>query len=189
VADKLLKEMEQSGQVMGKATKKDGGGQWVFWPVQVRSQPIPSYLAISAKFPKDASDSASPEELFIMDEQITRLRESLPALKTSFRLVTAKLNAILAAPSASELAAMVQNLQEDIKTKREKLYGFKNGSAKIVTKEESETIEREFKYWSARRKGRKDAFANLEANLLEGLTTEEIMDKAGLEHDPYQFKG
>jgi 26S proteasome regulatory subunit (ATPase 3-interacting protein) len=35
VADKLLKEMEQNGQIMGKATKKDGGGQWVFWALQV----------------------------------------------------------------------------------------------------------------------------------------------------------
>ncbi len=35
VADKLLKEMEQNGQIMGKATKKDGGGQWVFWAIQV----------------------------------------------------------------------------------------------------------------------------------------------------------
>jgi hypothetical protein len=35
VADKLLKEMEQNGVIMGKATKKDGGGQWVFWSLQV----------------------------------------------------------------------------------------------------------------------------------------------------------
>lgn len=42
VADKLLKEMEQSGTIMGKASngeKKPGekkGGQWVFWCLQVR---------------------------------------------------------------------------------------------------------------------------------------------------------
>ena len=35
VADKLLKEMEQNGHIMRKATKKDGGGQWVFWSLQV----------------------------------------------------------------------------------------------------------------------------------------------------------
>jgi 26S proteasome regulatory subunit, ATPase 3, interacting protein len=41
VADKLLKEMEQSGAIMGKASngeKKPGekkGGQWVFWCLQV----------------------------------------------------------------------------------------------------------------------------------------------------------
>jgi hypothetical protein len=35
VADKLLKEMEAAGRIMGKATKKDGGGQWVFWAIQV----------------------------------------------------------------------------------------------------------------------------------------------------------
>ena len=42
VADKILKEMENNGQIMGKSTKgkdKDGkdiaGSQWVFWCVQV----------------------------------------------------------------------------------------------------------------------------------------------------------
>jgi 26S proteasome regulatory subunit, ATPase 3, interacting protein len=40
VADKLLKEMEQNGQIMGKATKKDGGGQWVFWALQVRASAL-----------------------------------------------------------------------------------------------------------------------------------------------------
>lgn len=41
VADKMLKEMEQSGAIMGKASngeKKPGekrGGQWVFWCKQV----------------------------------------------------------------------------------------------------------------------------------------------------------
>lgn len=43
VADKLLKEMEQNGQIMGKATKKDGGGQWVFWALQVCVPPSNSY--------------------------------------------------------------------------------------------------------------------------------------------------
>ena len=35
-ADKLLKEMEQSNQIMGKATNGDKkGSQWVFWTLQV----------------------------------------------------------------------------------------------------------------------------------------------------------
>lgn len=42
MADKLLKEMEQNGQIMGKATKKDGGGQWVFWGLQVSFFPLSS---------------------------------------------------------------------------------------------------------------------------------------------------
>ncbi|KAL2064016.1 hypothetical protein VTL71DRAFT_4510 [Oculimacula yallundae] len=35
VADKLLKEMEQNGQIKGKASKSGTGGQWVFWSIQV----------------------------------------------------------------------------------------------------------------------------------------------------------
>jgi 26S proteasome regulatory subunit (ATPase 3-interacting protein) len=37
VADKLMKEMEQSQQIMAKATNGDKkGSQWVFWSIQVR---------------------------------------------------------------------------------------------------------------------------------------------------------
>jgi hypothetical protein len=46
VTDKLLKEMEQNGLIKGKATKKDGGGQWVFWPIQVRTLPFPSPFSL-----------------------------------------------------------------------------------------------------------------------------------------------
>lgn len=42
VADKLLKEMEQSNQIMGKATNGDKkGSQWVFWALQVSSHSFP----------------------------------------------------------------------------------------------------------------------------------------------------
>ena len=46
VADKMLKEMENNGLIMGKSTKgkdKDGkdiaGSQWVFWCKQVHPPP------------------------------------------------------------------------------------------------------------------------------------------------------
>jgi 26S proteasome regulatory subunit (ATPase 3-interacting protein) len=36
MADKLLKDMEQNKQIMGKATNGDKkGSQWVFWALQV----------------------------------------------------------------------------------------------------------------------------------------------------------
>jgi 26S proteasome regulatory subunit (ATPase 3-interacting protein) len=44
-ADKLLREMEQNNQVMGKATNGDKkGSQWVFWASQVDTlhpHPVP----------------------------------------------------------------------------------------------------------------------------------------------------
>lgn len=37
LADRLLKEMEQNNEIMGKATNGDKkGSQWVFWALQVR---------------------------------------------------------------------------------------------------------------------------------------------------------
>lgn len=51
----------------------------------------------------------------------------------------------------------------------------------MVTKEESVRVEKEFKYWGARKKGRKGAFLNLEDLLLGGMTREEIWERAGIE--------
>jgi hypothetical protein len=49
VADKLLKEMEQSNQIMGKATNGDKkGSQWVFWALQVCLPPVAPRTSLTA---------------------------------------------------------------------------------------------------------------------------------------------
>lgn len=50
-----------------------------------------------------------------------------------------------------------------------------------MTKEESEKVEREFRYWGARKKARKVAYLNLEDVLCAGMTRDEIWEKAGIE--------
>lgn len=118
-----------------------------------------------------------------MDTQITTLRETNPALKSSVKLLSTKLGTLKSAPITSELSSLVSQLQTSIKEKREKLEGFKSGNVKMVTKEELERIEKEYRYWSTKRKARKIAFENLEAELLVGFTKEEIWERAGLEED------
>jgi 26S proteasome regulatory subunit (ATPase 3-interacting protein) len=132
---------------------------------------------------QDAADIASPEELLAMDAQITALKESLPVLKANHKSITTKLNTLRSAPTTVDLAAMVQKLRDENQKKREKLQGFKDGSVKMVTKEELDRTEKELRYWGAKSKARKDGFRNLEAQLLEGMTREEIWEKAGIEED------
>ncbi len=63
VADKLLKEMEQNGQIMGKATKKDGGGQWVFWALQVCASALnfkPPQIALVLTYVPRTQQTLSP---------------------------------------------------------------------------------------------------------------------------------
>ncbi|KAE9369376.1 TBPIP-domain-containing protein [Stipitochalara longipes BDJ] len=168
VADKLLKEMEQSGVIMGKATKKDGGGQWVFWGLQ------------------DAGDTLSPEQLSQMDEQITTLKATIPTLKSTHRTLTTKLSTLLSAPTTAALHTLISSLQQENKLKAEKLRGFKEGAVKTLTKEEVSKVEKEVKEWAGKRKKRMDAFLGLEGVLLQGPWTKaELWEKAGLEEDCY----
>ncbi|PMD67101.1 TBPIP-domain-containing protein [Hyaloscypha bicolor E] len=167
VADKLLKEMEQNGQIVGKATKKDGGGQWVFWGLQ-------------------ASDTLSPEQLASMDEQINTLKSSIPSLKTTQRNLTLKLNTLLSAPTTAALHTLISSIQQENKLKAEKLREFKEGAVKMVTKEEVSKVGREVKEWAVKRKKRMDAFKGLEAMLMQGpWSKEELWEKAGVEEDCY----
>ncbi|KAK0114644.1 hypothetical protein ONS95_014131 [Cadophora gregata] len=167
VADKLLKEMEQNGQIKGKASKSGTGGQWVFWALQ------------------DPADAASPEELAAMDTSITTLRDIIPTLKSNLKTQTAKLNTLCSAPTTTELAAKVDRIRLENQAKSEKLRGFKEGSIKTVTREEVEKVEKDLKYWSAKMILRKKAFQNLEAMLLDGMSREDIWEKAGIEEDIY----
>ncbi|KAH8779330.1 Tat binding protein 1-interacting [Hyaloscypha finlandica] len=168
VADKLLKEMEQNGQIVGKATKKDGGGQWVFWGLQ------------------DAADTLSPEQLASMDEQINTLKSSIPSLKTTQRNLTLKLNTLLSAPTTAALHTLISSIQQEKKLKAEKLREFTEGAVKMVTKEEVSKVGREVKEWAVKRKKRMDAFKGLEAMLMQGpWSKEELWEKAGVEEDCY----
>ncbi len=74
-------------------------------------------------------------------------------------------------------------MKNEKEEKGRKLEGFKNGSAKMVTKDEMDKTEKEFKYWTGKRSARKRAFENLEALLLDGMTRDEIWDKVGIEGD------
>ncbi|TVY64193.1 Homologous-pairing protein, partial [Lachnellula suecica] len=166
VADKLLKELEQSGAIMGKASngeKKPGekkGGQWVFWCKQ------------------DPADAATPEELAAMDATISTLRETtLPPLKSTLKSLSSKLSVVLSAPTTADLNTLVSNLQASNAEKRERVQGFRDGGVQMVTREQAEAVEKEARYWAARKKARKECFLNLEGLLLDQMTREEIWEK------------
>jgi 26S proteasome regulatory subunit, ATPase 3, interacting protein len=121
-----------------------------------------------------------------MDETITTLKSTIPTLKTTQRNLTTKLNALLSAPTTASLHMLITTLTESNKLKAEKLKGFREGSAKMVTKEEVAKVDRELKEWGIKRKKRMDAFRGLEDACLQGpWTREELWEKAGLEEDCY----
>jgi 26S proteasome regulatory subunit, ATPase 3, interacting protein len=118
-----------------------------------------------------------------MDTSITTLKESLPSLKSALKHLTTKLSTLRSAPTTSELVSMVEKLLEENKAKGKKLSDFRDGSVEMVTREEVERVDREFRYWGQKRGARKNAFGNLEAVLLEGMSREEVWERAGVEGD------
>lgn len=177
---------------MGKATNGDKkGSQWVFWAIQVdlptRYNPIFIPLSIFSEAHykwcpfQDPDDAATPEELSGMDVTITALRSSISTLRPAVKLAATKLAALASAPTPSELARLVEKQRTENEEKRERLEGYRNGREKMVTKEEKEKVDAEYKYWAAKRQARKRAFDNLEDLFLAGMTREELWERAGIE--------
>ncbi|KAG9233064.1 Tat binding protein 1-interacting protein-domain-containing protein [Amylocarpus encephaloides] len=167
VADKLLKEMEQDGRIKGKATNGDKkGSQWVFWAIQ------------------DPADSATPAELAEMDKTITELRETiLPPLKSRLKELNKKLSVVLSSPSTADLSVLVENLANSNKEKRDRLEGLKElvSSGKGFKKDEAEAAQKEHAYWKTKMTVRRRCFKDLEGMLLDGMSKEDLWEKAGLE--------
>lgn len=116
-----------------------------------------------------------------MDTSISTLRNSLPGLRSALKIATTKLATLAAAPSTADLALLAGELRAENERKRERLEGYKSGREKLVTKEETETVDREYRYWSARRQARKRAFDDLEDLFLAGMSRDELWEKAGIE--------
>ena len=105
----------------------------------------------------------------------------MPALKSTFKLVSTKLNTLKAAPTTTELAHSVQILQEEIKEKATRISDYVQSGVRAVTKEEVADIEKELRSWTKKATARKRAFDGLMGILLDGMSREEIYDKAGIE--------
>ncbi|QSZ28596.1 hypothetical protein DSL72_003095 [Monilinia vaccinii-corymbosi] len=168
LTDKLLKELANSGLINGKGTNGDGkGSQWVYWPLQ------------------DPSSSLSPEDLANMDTEIEDLRARMPELKMEVKKVGLKLAGLKSEMGVSELNERIEKLEEGKREKEARLRALEDGGTQVVKKEEVDRVGREFTYWSKMRAIRKKGFLAVEGMLLEGMSREDIWEKAGLEGDEY----
>ncbi|KAF7937071.1 hypothetical protein BELL_0092g00210 [Botrytis elliptica] len=165
LTDKLLKELCNSGLINGKGTNGDGkGSQWVYWALQ------------------DPNSSLSPEQLAEMDSQIEDLQGRLPELKMDARKLTIQLAGMKKEMGVQELKDEIERLEEGKREKEERLRGLREGR-EVVRKEEVERVEREFTYWGKMRGVRKRGFEGVEGMLLEGMSKEDVWEKAGIEGD------
>ncbi|KAM0187571.1 hypothetical protein ACHAPC_003924 [Botrytis cinerea] len=165
LTDKLLKELCNSGLINGKGTNGDGkGSQWVYWALQ------------------DPNSSLSPEQLAEMDSQIQDLHGRLPELKMDGRRLNLQLAGMKKEMGVLELKDRIERLEEKKREKEERLGVLREGK-EVVRKEEVERVERDFAYWGKMRGVRKRGFEGVEGMLLEGMSREDIWEKAGIEGD------
>lgn len=168
IADKLLREMSDSGKIKSNSTKgNEKGSQWVFWALQ------------------DAKDNASPEELRQMENKIQELKETISDMKIRLKAANKSLETIKSAPTTAELNLNIEALRAEIKLKKETLEGYKRGQINKLTRDEVMKVEKELKYWTLKRLARKRSFQNLEDLLLETKSREELWEEAGIEEDNY----
>ncbi|KAI1004126.1 hypothetical protein K3495_g4084 [Podosphaera aphanis] len=167
-ADKLLKELSESGKINAKSTKgNEKGSQWVFWTLQ------------------DAADNASPEELAQIDDRIKIIKESIPSLKLKLKEATKTLADIRSAPTTVALIQNIQRLRHEIDKKKEKLQSYRTCGGIKVTKDDMLRVEKDLRYWTHKRAARKGAFQALEDLMLENKPKEELWQEAGIEEDTY----
>ncbi|EMR89118.1 putative tbp1-interacting protein tbpip protein [Botrytis cinerea BcDW1] len=165
LTDKLLKELCNSGLINGKGTNGDGkGSQWVYWALQ------------------DPNSSLSPEQLAEMDSQIQDLQGRLPELKMDGRKLNLQLAGMKKEMGVLELKDRIERLEEEKREKEERLGVLREGK-EVVRKEEVERVERDFAYWGKMRGVRKRGFEGVEGMLLEGMSREDVWEKAGIEGD------
>ncbi|ESZ93597.1 hypothetical protein SBOR_6026 [Sclerotinia borealis F-4128] len=166
LTDKLLKELANAGLINGKGTNGDGkGSQWVYWPLQ------------------DPNSSLSPEELANMDTEIEDLRAKMPELKMEVKKVGIKLGGLKNEIGVTELRERIERLEEGKREKNGRLEALIKGGAKVVKKQEVDRVGKEFAYWSKMKGVRKRGFQAVEGALLEGMSREDIWEKAGIEGD------
>lgn len=115
------------------------------------------------------------------------LRETNPNLKATLKTLTTKLANLRSAPTTVDLAAAVERMREENKEKGERVKAFQEGTVKSVTTEEVERVEKDLKYWGAKRVIRKKIYGDLEGMLLDGMgmPREELREQAGVEEDVY----
>lgn len=129
------------------------------------------------------------------------LRETtLPALKSTLKFLTQELASIRSEPSTPELRELVRTLTASNAAKRERLdelrelvscgmLAFRSDGdgmlissvGKIATQEQTRKVDAEYKYWSGKCAVRKKVFREVEGMLLEGMTREDLWEKAGIE--------
>lgn len=123
---------------------------------------------------QDPKESATPEELALLDTSIAALREAMPSLKSVLKAKTITLATLRSVPTTQALQLSVDNLEKQRDEMRARLQVLRSESVKPVSGEDKERIEAENRKWAKKALARKRMWMEIEGVLLEVMTKDEL---------------
>lgn len=127
-----------------------------------------------------SDDSASPETLTSLDEQIKDLEERLSTLKADDKKARANLHVLTSTPLLSDLRQDIARLESEEKEITSRLVSSRENAAavQIVDPAEREHVEQEWKRWrglaARRERGFRELWGRCSEVVPEGMTREEL---------------
>ncbi|KAG0132896.1 TBPIP-like protein [Tuber indicum] len=164
-ATKILKELDERGEIEGRAS----GKQVVYHIIQ------------------DPKDLASPEELKVMDMETEAVKQEIGGLKAELRALQSTLNTLKAAPTTASLLETVALLEAEIRNSQVRLEPLRSSAVEPVSAEEKATISAEHTRLQKILKERKKQFKEFWDAICDGcvdINPSDLWERLGLEEDP-----
>ncbi|OAX81395.1 hypothetical protein ACJ72_04267 [Emergomyces africanus] len=137
---------------------------------------------------QDGPSDSTPEQLATLDSEITTLRAQIASTKQSEKSLRAELAVLSARVPTDELRGMVCKLAKEKEEMLDRLAPLRDGrvATRVVSAEEQEKVDGEWKAWKARVVGRKricrEMWERCSEVLPEGVKRkEELWESLGLE--------
>ncbi|KAJ5114611.1 hypothetical protein NUU61_000370 [Penicillium alfredii] len=165
-AAKLLQKLHQEGEVEGRIS----GKQTVYHALQ------------------DASDTATPEAIAILNQDIESFRGQLDNLRANEKQSRAALTALVTKPRLSDLRQDISRLKDERETLQGRVATSASSEPIPITPVERSHLETAWKKWqrhaTIRRRICRDLWARCSEVLPEDMTASELWESLGLEGKP-----
>ncbi|EMR08379.1 hypothetical protein PNEG_03219, partial [Pneumocystis murina B123] len=133
-------------------------------------------------------ENPSSEELAIMDTRIEELRQQINETQEKNKQMKQALQSLMVQKTTAELQTMSKDLDQRITTLNNRLNSLQSGTARLISLEEKEIIQKNYEHMRKMWKDRKTLFRNLWDAISEGESSPaELKERLGIEDDVIDF--
>ncbi|KAG5438350.1 hypothetical protein PCANB_002838 [Pneumocystis canis] len=137
---------------------------------------------------QDQFENPSPKELATMDSRIEELRQQIATLQEKNKQMKQTLQSLTTQKTTAELEIASKELDEKILKLNDRLNSLQSGTARLITVEEKETINKKYEQMRKLWKDRKSLFRDLWDAVSEGVPSPvELKERLGIEDDDVDF--